>query len=163
MAALVVVAAPLSAATYTITLTSGGTFSTLYKPIDAPWNPQEVVFYDETGNLIGLAKSDISSIESDVEANGYGHVIDNTTMILGWAPNDKPADAGTAPADQSAQSGVAGPQPGGSEEPIYDIGNIPPTMQILPSATPGGPVYAAPAASPAPTEQPATSEQIPPQ
>ncbi len=155
--------APLSAASFKITLKDGGTFESLYKPIDAPWDAQKLLFEDEVGNRIALDKSDVTSVESSVEESGYGHVIDSTTVALGWAPNDLPQEgtpeAAQMAADQAAQQ-AASSTAGQSSEPIYNVEDIPPTMQIIPSMTPEGQPYIVPA----PTRPPAnTDESSPPQ
>lgn len=100
--AAAVAAAPLAAAVYTIQLTNGNSFETRYEPEDASYDSGKVVFLDETGLLITVAKSDIASIQSDFESKGYGRMINTTTMELGWAPNDA-VEGGGAPADPLAQ------------------------------------------------------------
>ena len=70
--AAAVAAAPLAAAVYTIQLTNGYSFETRYEPEDASYDSGKVVFLDEAGLLITIAKSDIVSIQSDFEAKGYG-------------------------------------------------------------------------------------------
>ena len=147
--AVVAAAAPLSAASYTITLTNGSTFESLYQPIDVPGHPELVAFRDETGNWIQVDRSTLSNVASSVEVNGYGKTINNTTMVLGWAPNDLPE--GTE-AQKESPTGIAvlpagQTTPSGENEPIYDIGNIPPTMQVVPS-TVGGEPYVVPAQTP---------------
>jgi hypothetical protein len=102
--AAAVAAAPLTAAVYKIQLTNGNSFETRYEPEDASYDSGKVVFLDETGLLITIAKSDIVSIQSDFEAKGYGRMINTTTMELGWAPNDVAEGGGEgAPADPFAQ------------------------------------------------------------
>jgi len=142
------VAVPASAIVFTVQLTNGSSFVSRYEPVDAPYDASKTVFVDETGLLIALDKSDIASIKSDVETTGFGHVIDNTTLALGWAPNDAP-DPGTPEAQnrlasqQAANAGAAE----ASEEPIYDTESVPPTMQVIPSFTVEGQPYAVPAPS----------------
>lgn len=147
-------ALPASAAIYTIQLKSGDSFESRYAPKDASWDPQKVVFVDEVGNLIAIGKSDIDTIKSDIESAGYGHMLDDTTMMLGRAPNDAP-EPGTPAAERAAQQG-AEPAAGPAAEPIYEPNASPPTMQVLPASTPGGNVYvtAAPAPEPPPSEPP---------
>ncbi len=147
------VALPASAAVYTIHLKSGDTFETRYEPRDASWDSSKVIFLDEVGNLISLVKNDIARVDSDVEAAGYGHMLDDTTMMLGRAPNDAP-EAGSAEADAAVQADAAAASAAsaaaGAGEPIYEPNASPPTMYVLPPATPGGPIYAQPAPAPAP-------------
>jgi hypothetical protein len=153
------VAAPGAAAVFAIHLHNGTTFETRYRPVDAEYDAGKVVFVDEMGNLVALAKADVARIESDVEVAGYGHVIDDTTIALGWAPNDAP-EAGTA-GDQARQAAIAaeGQAQGPAAEPIYDVENVPATMQVIPSYTPEGQPFVIPAPPPAAT--PATTEPPP--
>jgi hypothetical protein len=141
------VAGPASAAVYTIHLNSGDSFASRYAPRDASWDAQKVVFLDEVGNLIAIAKSDIESIESDVAAAGYGHMLDDTTMVLGRAPNDAP-EAGTPEAERAAQADAALAVPAVTGEPIYEPNASPPTMTVIPPSTPGGTIYVEPAPPP---------------
>jgi hypothetical protein len=64
---------------------------------------------------------------------------------LGWAPNDAP-EAGTAE-DQARQAAIeaAGRAQGPAAEPIYDVENVPATMQVIPSYTPEGQPFVIPA------------------
>jgi hypothetical protein len=117
--AALAVAAPVSAALYTVTLTNGTTFASRYKPRDAWWDAQKVVLLDEAGNLISLAKSEIESIESDVGAKGFGHMLDDTTMAFGWAPNDR----GEVKPNEPIASSTTGPT--GPAEPVYEVNETP--------------------------------------
>jgi hypothetical protein len=148
------VAVPASAAVYTIHLKSGDSFASRYSPRDASWDAQKVVFLDEVGNLISVAKSDIDSIDSDIESAGYGHMLNDTTMMFGRAPNDAP-DPGTPEAARFAQESAAAPAAAPPAEPIYEPNASPPTMTVIPPSSPGGTIYVEPAAAPpAPTEAP---------
>lgn len=120
--AAVVAAAPLAAA-YKIHLTNGNSFETRYEPEDASYDSGKVVFLDETGLLITVAKSDVASIQSDFESKGFGRMIDTTTMEFGWAPNDA-AEPGAAPADPLAQvqQAIQGQQRTTSHEQFVEPG-----------------------------------------
>lgn len=150
LAALVFVA-PASAIVFAIHLHNGATFETRFEPQDAEYDEGKVVFVDEVGVLIALSKADIDRIESDVQVSGFGHVIDDTTIAVGWAPNDAP-EAGSVE-DQARQAalgaGEADPaagQTGGA----YNSDNLPPTMQIIPTTSASGDTaYVVPAAPPA--------------
>lgn len=96
--------APLSATVYKVTLKNGNVFETRYQPEDASWDKGKVVFLDEMGNLIALAKDDVQEIQSDIAAKGYGLVIDDTTMYLGWAPNEGEEAGGEGVAAAAAQA-----------------------------------------------------------
>lgn len=151
------VAAPASAAIFVIHMNNGSTFETRFRPVDAEYDAGKVVFVDEVGNLLALAKSEVARIESDVESLGYGHVIDDTTLAIGWAPNDAPEEG--TPQDQARQAAIeaGNASSGPAAEPIYDVENVPATMQVIPSYTPDGQPFVIPAqppAAPASTEPP---------
>ena len=55
---------------------------------ESSWDAGMVLFMTETGNWIGLKKSDIASVEQENNLRGFGFVINPTTVALGWAPND---------------------------------------------------------------------------
>jgi len=142
------VSAPLSAALFTVTLTNGTTFASRYKPLDAPWDVSKVVLLDEAGDVISLLKSEIDSVESDVDSKGYGHMLDDTTMAFGWAPNDK------GEADYDAPIATSDVGSGEPAEPIYNVNESPsmPVFYTVPteSITPQTVVAPPPAAAPAP-------------
>jgi hypothetical protein len=81
-------ALPAAAEVYTITLQNGTTFLTRYQPEDASWDAAKLVFLNEQGNQISLPKADVTSIATEMENRGFGHMLNSTTMALGWAPND---------------------------------------------------------------------------
>lgn len=81
-------ALPASATTYTVTMKNGSTFDTRYQPEEASWNPNMVVVMTEFGNRVALPAEEIDSVTVDSESRGFGHQLNNTTMALGWAPND---------------------------------------------------------------------------
>ncbi len=88
--ALLTLAAATSAgaAVYTVTLTNGSTFDTRYQPQRASWDADKIVLLNEFGNQISFHTADIQSVTVDTETRGFGHQLDDTTMALGWAPND---------------------------------------------------------------------------
>ena len=86
MAALLAPAA--EATVYTVTMKNGTTFDTRYQPEESSWDPDKVVLMTEFGNRVALAAADIESVTVDSESRGFGHQLNNTTMALGWAPND---------------------------------------------------------------------------
>jgi len=107
LAAVALVAVPLSAEYFTLTLKSGATFVTRYQPEDAGWDPEKVVFLDEWGNLTSLKKVDIETITAETENRGFGRVINSTTIALGWAPNDAidlNSEEGKAAAEQQRRA-----------------------------------------------------------
>ena len=122
-------AAPVSAALFVVTLTNGTTFSSRYKPLDADWDAGKIVLLDEAGNLISLSKSEIDGIESDVDSKGFGHMLDDTTMAFGWAPNDR---GEIQPGETFASSDTGY---GDGQEPIYNVNETPsvPVFYTVPS------------------------------
>ena len=78
------------AAVYTVTLTNGSTFDTRYQPQRASWDADKIVLLNEFGNQISLHVSEVESVTVDTETRGFGSQLDDTTMALGWAPNDLP-------------------------------------------------------------------------
>ncbi len=132
--------APLSAAIYTVTLKNGSTFESRYQPEDASWDKTMIVFLDEWGNTVALPKDQVDKVESDFEAKGYGKMIDNTTMSLGWAPNDSAAP----PEEGEEGAGGAPPaaQPGAEQQPnvTYNQFVEPGETQGLPAQWLGYPV-----------------------
>ena len=95
-ASAVLLAAPIAAETYLITLQNGSTIQSRYQPQESSWDAGMVLFMTETGNWIGMKKADIVSVEQENNLRGFGFVINPTTVALGWAPNDAadPAAAG---------------------------------------------------------------------
>ena len=103
----------------------------------APWDANKIVFTNEWGNLMSLAKADVDRIGTDIEASGFGHQLDSTTIALGWAPNDAPlpgSEEAAIRADAQAMEAEAAAAPATPAEPIYDVNQSPPT---LPSRVPG--------------------------
>jgi hypothetical protein len=80
--------ASLEAQQFTVQLKNGSTFLTRYPPEEAPWDATKLVFLTEYGNLISVSADEVASVQSDIEAKGFGRVINATTIALGWAPND---------------------------------------------------------------------------
>ena len=84
----VAIAGPAIAEVYTVKLNNGFFFESRYRPREAAWDKSQVMVLTEAGNWINLSKSDIETVEVDIERKGYGTVIDTHTISLGWAPND---------------------------------------------------------------------------
>jgi hypothetical protein len=149
-AAAMALSAPLAAAEFTVHLTNGMTFESRYEPRDAEWDPQKVVLIDGTGNTISVLKSEIDRSESDVDSKGYGHMLDDTTMAFGWAPNDRSESASA----EVATSEVPSDEPA---EPIYNVNETPalPVFYTVPTDA-VQPQTVVPTPAPAPT--PAAAE-----
>ncbi len=111
-------ALPAAADVYTITLQNGTTFQTRYQPQAASWDAAKIVFLDEFGNQLSLPKADVVTIQTDLENRGFGHMLNSTTMALGWAPNDAldpDSDEGKAALQAEAQRAMMPEAP-----PIYN-------------------------------------------
>lgn len=87
-AVLVAVPALASAGTYVLTLRSGAKFESRYRPTVAGWDANKVMILAESGNWVALSRADVESVRSTSESRGLGFVINNSTIALGWAPND---------------------------------------------------------------------------
>lgn len=126
------------AGTYIVTLASGATFESRYKPQVAPWDGGKVLVLSDVGNWLTLKRADIASVKSTSENRGLGFVIDNTTIALGWAPNDNLTPEQEAEAAQAAaRSGQGLFQ---QQQPNYSVNQFvePGATQGLPSNLIGG-------------------------
>ena len=98
------IAAPAIAETYIITMTNGTTFESRYDPIEAPWDADKILFLNEYGTRMTLAKADIEVVTSSTENSGFGLVIDSTTVDLGILLIDVPAEEEKDPQDTQRQN-----------------------------------------------------------
>ncbi|MBZ0111296.1 MAG: hypothetical protein K8J08_02435 [Thermoanaerobaculia bacterium] len=87
---LTLLAGSATAETYTITMTNGTTFQSRYDPVEAPWDENKILFLNEYGTHMTLIKDDIESVTAASETNGFGRVIDSTTIDLGILLVDVP-------------------------------------------------------------------------
>lgn len=83
-------AAPLTAEIYKIRMKSGNEFVSKYKPRQAWYSEDKLLIMTEAGNIVALDKSEIETVESDIESRGFGVVIDTATVMVGVRPNDMP-------------------------------------------------------------------------
>jgi hypothetical protein len=88
LAASLLAALPAAAEVYTIRLSNGTTFESLYQPKQAAWDATLVTFVDETGTEIALPQALIADVTAQSEVKGYGRVLNTTTIDLGFMPND---------------------------------------------------------------------------
>lgn len=102
--ALIVLAAvalsPAVAEIFTVHLTNGATFETRYQPKAVEGDGNKVSFVTDVGNLIYVHRDDISEISHSSDVQGFGTMINTTTISLGWAPNDKAPPGDPSQADQ---------------------------------------------------------------
>ena len=102
--ALVALAAlPASGEVFHVALKNGTVLDTHTQPQEASWDDSMVLLLTDVGNWIGLMKSEIDHVDSETETKGYGIRINNSTIALGWSPNDQPNPEaeGDQPTDSS--------------------------------------------------------------
>ena len=85
---LSVLAPAAQAATYQIHVTGGTTFTTRYAPRLADFDPSLLMFMSDQSNWVSLPVALVSDIIVLEEALGYGTVIDDKTIMIGFTPND---------------------------------------------------------------------------
>jgi len=83
---IALLAGPVGAELFTVTLTNGKTFDTRYQPVQSATDENKLSMLTDTGNWISLSKDVVVSIASQTEAKGFGIVIDTQTIALGWDP-----------------------------------------------------------------------------
>lgn len=89
-AVLLLSAAPVAAEIFHVELANGNVFDTRYQPEEASWDASLVLFLTDTGNWMAVPKEAIASITSETENQGFGKVINTTTVMLGYSANDAP-------------------------------------------------------------------------
>ncbi len=75
------------ASAYRIKMHNGNEFLSAYKPVHAEWDPSKLLLLTEQGNLIALDDADIAEVVHDLEVQGFGRVIDTTTIEVGYSAN----------------------------------------------------------------------------
>lgn len=99
---LAVAALPAAAEVFTVTMSNDTEFITRYQPRQDPRDESQVMLLTQFGNWIALSKDDILEIASETESRGFGTVLDTNTVVIGWAPNDRPV-AGEEAVDSTTQ------------------------------------------------------------
>lgn len=97
--ALALLAVPAAAEIYTVSLSNGTQFQTRYPPKEASWDSGIILVLTDVGNWIALEKTNVLSVLSETEKEGFGKVIDTVTIAVGWAPNDAPSQDAEAAMD----------------------------------------------------------------
>ncbi len=87
---LVLLAVPVSAEVFHVTLANGSVIDTAYQPQQASWDPNMVLLLTDTGNWVGFSKDEIANINAEDPAQGFGVRISDKTIALGLSPNDLP-------------------------------------------------------------------------
>jgi hypothetical protein len=91
LALAVLLAAPAAVAdVYHVRLDNGKTIESGYPPEEASWDADTILVNTETGNWVGVMRSSIVRIESEVEIRGQGTRIDATTIYMGRTANAAP-------------------------------------------------------------------------
>lgn len=83
--------APVAVAdVYHVRLANGQTIDSGYPPEEASWDTGTILVNTETGNWVGVLRSSILRIESEVEIRGQGKRLDATTIYMGRTANAAP-------------------------------------------------------------------------
>lgn len=98
-----VVVAPAVAESFTVHLTNGSSFETRYQPKISAGDPNKIVFVTSVGNRIYVHKDDVQDISHQTEVQGFGTMINTTTIFMGWAPNDAPPPGEVSSRDEMLQ------------------------------------------------------------
>lgn len=85
---LALLASPAAADVFYVTLNNGTVVESAYQPQEASWDASMVLLLTEVGNWVGIPKDQIEKVESGTQKSGFGVRIDDTTVAIGWAPND---------------------------------------------------------------------------
>lgn len=156
-AALVLLAGPAVAESYTLTLKNGSTMLTRHRPQEASWDSNMLLVLTDVGNWIALDRGEVAKIVSDIQNRGFAKRLDATTVVLGWSANDfdETAERGTQdfgrPAGQYDQNQFVDPE---------DLrGGLPATGLFLERAGSGGAIPFTPVTPVAP---PGSSPEAPP-
>lgn len=127
--ALLALAVP-AAAEYTVTLTNGSSFTTLYQPEEAGWDPSVVMVITNVGNWIGIPRDEIEQISSSDDDRGFGKRLSITTLSFGFLANDAPTTGPEQAAQQAPfqqqrsydlQQFVEPGEAGGGGVPVYGV------------------------------------------
>ena len=84
--------APAGAEIFTVTLTNGSVFESAQQPQEATWDSNIVLLLTDVGNWIGVSKSEIESMQTIDPTRGFGVRISDSTIAIGWSPNDAPVE-----------------------------------------------------------------------
>lgn len=101
LALATLLAAPAVADVYHVRLVNGQVVDSLHPPEEASWDADTILVFSETGNWIGLRRSDIARIESETDLRGYGERIDSTTIFMGRTANAAPVPGAEGERDPS--------------------------------------------------------------
>ena len=89
---LLVVNLPAAAAKFKVQLQNGTEIGTLYLPKEASWDRTKLIFLTSTGNWMAVDKSEVVKIVSTLQQQGFGKVLDDKTIEIGFLVNDAPTE-----------------------------------------------------------------------
>lgn len=76
--------------TYRVLMKNGTTFRSGQRPVTAWFDENKVLLLSEGGHTIALEREEIERVESDLEFEGYGTLLNKTTILVGNVANDAP-------------------------------------------------------------------------
>ena len=76
--------------TYRVLMKNGNTFRSGQRPVTAWFDESKVLLLSEGGHSIALERDEIERVESDLEFEGYGTLLNKTTILVGNVANDAP-------------------------------------------------------------------------
>ena len=91
VAMVLLVAASAGASNYRVNLHNGNSFMSRYEPVDAGFDDSVLMFLGDRGNWIAIPKVEVESVDSLIQTQGRGTVIDAVTILIGLLSNDKPS------------------------------------------------------------------------
>jgi len=106
--ALSLLALPVGAEVFRVTLNNGQIFETAYQPQEASWDASMVLLLDDVGNWVGVSKADVQQVATVSETGAYGIMISKNTFELGVSANDAEAEEAALLAANGGQPGQGG-------------------------------------------------------
>lgn len=76
--------------TYRVLMKNGNTFRSGKRPVTAWFDESKVLLLSQGGHTIALERDEIERVESDLEFEGYGTLLNKTTILVGNVANDAP-------------------------------------------------------------------------
>ncbi len=74
--------------TYRVLLKNGNTFTSVERPRVADFDSNMILIRSLGGHVVGLQLDQIEKVESDLEFQGFGTLINKTTILVGSVAND---------------------------------------------------------------------------
>lgn len=76
------------AVTYEIHMSSGKVFLTRYRPFLADFDSSQLMFLTDQSNWTTVSVSEVAEVTTLEESLGFGTVIDDVTLMIGFTAND---------------------------------------------------------------------------